>query len=262
VNLRKLTFLAFLVFTSAVFYTTLEASFFGVHFPPFVTPLITLLCFLFALLHSIDHFGWKHSLLLLGLTFTISLLFECIGVATGKIYGPYHYTDLLGPKFLRLVPLLIPAAWFMMMYPSFVITARLIPVQWKGGTRLVGTAAVGALVMTAWDLVMDPLMVAGGRWVWDVKGAYFGIPLQNYWGWWLTTFITFTLFLLLRGTSPAKNESYSDWFDQLAVASYLIIGLSNIIFMTSSDMGGPGLVGLFAMLPWVLMSWNHDSSRI
>ena len=193
-------------------YTTTAISFFGVEFPPTVTPLVTLLTFFFALFHSTDRFGWKRSLLLLGLTFTISLLFECIGVATGKVYGPYHYTDLLGPKFLGLVPLLIPAAWFMMMYPSFVISTRVIPEQWEGRTRLVGTAAVGALVMTAWDLVMDPLMVAGGHWVWEVEGAYFGVPLQNYWGWWLTTFVTFLLFLVLGGATLSKPDPHSAWF--------------------------------------------------
>jgi uncharacterized membrane protein len=152
-----------------------------------------------------------------------------------------------------LVPLIIPAAWFMMMYPSLVITTRLIPRQWQGKSRLVGMAAVGALVMTGWDLVMDPLMVAGGHWVWDTEGAYFGIPLQNYWGWLLTTFITFLLFLLLRGAQLEKIEPDADWFDQLAVASYIIIGLSNIIFVASVGMGGPGLAGLFALPPWESM---------
>ena len=48
-------------------------------------------------------------------------------MATGWVYGPYHYTDQLGPKFLGLVPYLIPVAWFMMSYPSFVIADRLVP---------------------------------------------------------------------------------------------------------------------------------------
>ena len=63
-------------------------------------------------------------------------------------------------------------------------------------------AAVGAVIMTAWDLAMDPMMVAGEHWVWDVPGAYFGIPLQNYWGWWLTIFVTFILFRILGGLTP------------------------------------------------------------
>jgi uncharacterized membrane protein len=256
-NQRKLVFLAFLVSVSAVVYVTTTASFFGVRFPLYVIPLVTLLTFIFAVLHSTDRFGWKRSLLLLGLTFIVSLLFECLGVATGKVYGPYHYTDLLEPKFLGLVPLLIPAAWFMMMYPSLVIATRVIPEQWEGRTRLIGTAAVGALVMTAWDLVMDPLMVAGGYWVWEVEGAYFGVPLQNYWGWWLTTLVTFLLFLVTGGVTPSKPDPHSAWFDQLAVASYLIIGLSNVIFVNEVGMGGPGLAGLFAMLPWVLLSWKN-----
>ena len=255
-NLRKIVFLAFLVSVSAVVYVTMTASLFSVHYPPGVTALITLLSFLFTILHSLDRFGWKRSLLLLGLTFTISLLFECVGVKTGKIYGPYHYSDMLGPRFLGLVPLLIPAAWFMMMYPSFLIASRLFPEVREGRSRLVLTAALGALVMTAWDLVMDPLMAGGGYWVWETKGAYFGVPLQNYLGWWLTTFVTFLLFLILGGASLYEPDPHTTWFDQLAIASYLIIGLSNIIFVMQVGLGGPGLAGLFAMLPWVLLSWN------
>ncbi|NTW35817.1 MAG: carotenoid biosynthesis protein, partial [Syntrophobacteraceae bacterium] len=42
--------------------------------------------------------------------------------------------------------------------------------------------------MTAWDVMMDPMMVRGQHRVWEADSAYFGIPLQNFWGWWLTTF--------------------------------------------------------------------------
>jgi uncharacterized membrane protein len=79
-------------------------------------------------------------------------------------------------KFLGLVPCIIPIVWFMMSYPSFVIADRLVPSGWKRWQRLLSVAAVGGLVMTAWDLVMDPFMVAGGNWVWDRNEAYFVIP--------------------------------------------------------------------------------------
>ena len=97
----------------------------------------------------------------------------------------------------------------MMSYPSFVIADRMVPPSWKRWQQILSVAAVGGLVMTAWDVIMDPIMVAGGNWVWDVKGAYFGIPLQNYWGWWLTIFTTFALYLWLfgKGEKPAEAGS-------------------------------------------------------
>ena len=55
----------------------------GVPYQPFFTPLLTLLAFTFAIQHGSQNLGWKRTLLLLLLTFTISLLFECVGVATG-----------------------------------------------------------------------------------------------------------------------------------------------------------------------------------
>ena len=145
----------------------------------------TLLPFSIALVHAGQRLGWKRTLALLGLTFGVSLLFESLGVATGWVYGPYHYahSQQLGPKFLGLVPLLIPLGWFLMSYPSYVIADRLVPADWPRLKRGLGLAALAALAMTAWDVVMDPVRVSVGQWTWEVDGAYFGVPLQNYWGW-------------------------------------------------------------------------------
>jgi putative membrane protein len=175
-----------------------------------------------------------------------------VGVATGWVYGPYHYTDKLGPKFLGLVPYLIPAAWFMMSYPSFVVSERLVPSHWKRWQRVLGVAAVGGLVMTAWDLVMDPVMVAGGHWVWDTNGAYFGIPLQNFWGWWLTVFTTYALYLWLEGKGTRVKETGDD---RLAVLSYLVTALGIVLAAGLSGAGALALIGFFAMAPWVIMGW-------
>jgi uncharacterized membrane protein len=247
----KLTKLLLIAYAGLTVYT-LVSLYVGAPYHPFFTPLLTLLAFTFALQHGSQNLGWKHTLLLLSLTFAISLLFECVGVATGKIYGPYHYTDKLGPKFLGLVPLLIPVAWFMMTYPSFVIARRLSPAIKSVWMWRVFVAAMGALVMTTWDLAMDPMMVAGGHWVWEEPGAYFGIPLQNYWGWWLTTFVTFWMFLTLARIHPSRVSSDIS-FNQLAILSYAIVGISTILTDFLFDLDGPALVGIFAMLPWVLM---------
>lgn len=261
--MRKLIPLLLLLYAALTAYTVI-AFFFGIPFQPFFTPLLTVLAFSFALLHGGQHLGWPRTLLLLGLTFAVSLLFESVGVATGLVYGDYYYSDKLGVKFLGLVPILIPVAWFMMTYPSYVIAERLVPAMKNIWTWRLGVAAIGGMVMTAWDLAMDPMMVAGGHWVWEVQGAYFGVPLHNYFGWWLTTFVTFALFeLISRRFMHPKAALQLEWpprFERLAVLSYAITGLSSVIVSLQVGLNGSALAGLFAMLPWVVLSWYHPPS--
>ena len=255
-NLTKTILIIYILLTTY----NLVSLFIGIPYLPFFTPLLTLIAFVFALLHGSQNLGWRQTLLLLLLTFAISLLFESVGVATGWVYGPYHYTDKLGPKFLGLVPLLIPVAWFMMTYPSYIIAKHLMPVQKSTWVWRIVASALGALVMTSWDLAMDPMMAAGGYWVWEQPGAYFGVPLQNYWGWWLTTFVTFLLFLSLARIKPEPDSSNGS-FTRLAVASFATTGLSSVVVNFVFGLNGPGLVGIFAMLPWVVMGFFEPAKR-
>ena len=115
----------------------------------------------------------------------------------------YHYTDVLGSK-LGHVPLLIPIAWFMMIYPSYVIANLLVAgrslVNGAGLSRLIWLALVGSLVMTAWDLSVDVILSgpAVQAWTWHNGGPYFGIPVQNFAGWVLTTFTIYMLYRLFE----------------------------------------------------------------
>jgi putative membrane protein len=250
-SLRRLTIALLILYVLLTVYPIVSIAL-GIAPSRFLTPVSTFAGFSFALLHAGQREGWKRALILLALVFAVSLTFESVGVATGLVYGPYHYTDKLGPLFLGLVPYLIPVAWFMMSYPSLVIADRLIPSGWKRWAHILSVAAVGGLAMTAWDLVMDPIMVAGGHWVWDVHGAYHGIPLQNFAGWWLTTFTTFALYLLIS-RSPQKRPAAG--FDRLAVTGYLVTALGIVLVSLASNAGELALIGFFAMAPWVITGW-------
>jgi uncharacterized membrane protein len=250
-RIRRFATLIFYIYAGFTAYILLSLLL-GIPYHAVFTPLFTVLAFIFAVLHGSQTLGWMRTLLLLVLTFAVSLLFESIGVATGLVYGPYHYTAKLGVKFLGLVPLLIPLAWFMMTYPSFIIARLITPAINRLWLWRIALAALGGLIMTAWDLAMDPVMVAGSHWVWEQPGAYFGIPLQNYWGWWLTIFVTFWLFLSIGRIKPQPAQA-SDSFDRLPVWSYAITGLSSVLTAFIFGLDGPALVGIFAMLPWVVL---------
>jgi putative membrane protein len=106
--------------------------------------------------------------------------------------------------------------------------------------------------MTAWDLVMDPIMIASGHWVWDVNGAYHGIPLQNFLGWWLTVFTTYVLYLLVSGKASKPVEGK---FDRMALLSYGVTALRIVIVSLVSNAGELALIGFFAMTPWLISGW-------
>jgi putative membrane protein len=203
----------------------------------------TLVFVLFAVLHCARCEGWKRTGLFVATAAIVSYVLEETGVRTGLIYGPYHYSDLLGPK-LGHVPVLIPLAWFMMIYPSWVTALALLRgVDTCSAAGLIAPALVAAVVMTAWDTVMDPGMAAAGNWVWEKGGPYFGVPLRNYFGWLLTTFLVYCgAGLIWRGKRTAT--AVTTGFAGLPVIVYAAHGLR---YVTAGRIEALHIVALFAM---------------
>lgn len=112
---------------------------------------------------------------------------EWIGSSRGFLFGRYHYTDALQPQVLH-VPVLIPVAWLMIIPVSWAVGQAIIGPPDSFAARL-GIAALGAGATTAWDLYLDPQMVRWGFWEWDQDGAYLGIPVRNFVGWFFTAFV-------------------------------------------------------------------------
>lgn len=212
-----------LVLIAWIFYAGIKSG--GIHIAidrlpwSILVPGMAAFCFV----HSVVMLGHQRAVLLLALCTTLAFASEYIGESTGTIFGPYFYTDVLGPKIAGRIPLLIPFAWYMMFYPSYVVTNLLAdghPVsQGRGSAWILWVSALSALVMTAWDLTMDPIMshhacatgstsclppvlnegiVGHPAWVWTDGGAYFGVPYSNYRGWLLTAFVVFLLYRLLE----------------------------------------------------------------
>ncbi len=117
----------------------------------------------------------------LGAVYLLSLLSELAGTTVGLPFGPYRYTDGLGAKWLGHVPVLIPLSWFFMALPSYAIA------RWRFPTSIAARVVAGSLVLLSWDLALDPAMsLVTKYWVWGVDGPYYGMPILNLVGWYVT----------------------------------------------------------------------------
>jgi len=123
---------------------------------------------------------------------------ELIGVATGRPFGHYTYSEQLGPR-VKGVPLLAAAAWAMMARPAWAVAGRLAR---RPALRI--PLAAGAL--TAWDVYLDPRMVREGYWSWPGGGRYEGVPASNFAGWWLTGLFVFAALRALDRDEPGGGS--------------------------------------------------------
>jgi putative membrane protein len=187
--------------------------------------IIVPLCF--ALLHGGMRYGIVGIIVFLVLCLGISNIMENMGVMTGFPFGHYHYTDVLGPKLFN-VPLLIGPAYFGTGYVSWVLANVLLGSdRRRDALALLGVPVVATFIMVGWDVCLDPgSSTVAHIWIWEKGGGFFGVPLTNYLGWYLTVFLFLQAFALYRACcpgagSPTQPSSY--WY--LACVMFAVMGL-------------------------------------
>lgn len=137
--------------------------------------------------------------------YAISLASELLGTSMGIPFGDYGYTELLGIKWFGLVPLVIPLSWFFMALPSYALALRALPAPEAAGRRVL----LASLVLASWDLALDPAMSHATKyWVWGEAGPYYGMPLLNLLGWYVTGLLLMGALAALRAESWIRPLSH------------------------------------------------------
>jgi len=200
----------------------------------FITISSVLMGALAMTLHAYLSYGPKYAFRYLFITLLFGYFIEYLGVHTGWPFGEYLYDDSLGFNLFG-VPLVVPFAWAMMVHPALV-AARKVTMKW--------TFLYGGALLAAWDLYLDPQMVAAGRWTWVVDGAHVPfspeIPLSNLFGWLLSGFAIIA-FLNLVLPFERRKESASLSAVTILLGWVLFSGLVGNLFFFDR----PGLA-LFA----------------
>ncbi|CAD2075191.1 carotenoid biosynthesis protein [Phocicoccus pinnipedialis] len=228
---------------------------------PIVVAPMALVGLVITTVHAATMLGWKPALRMIVVGMIIAYGIEEIGVHTGLVYGRYYFTPLMGPK-LDVIPIAIVFFWVSLTYIAWVVTNLLIdgsPTPKRHTHSLIiFRATVGALVVTTFDLIADPFAVANGLWVWLDGGAYFGVPIHNYFGWFIVAFVSYIVhgYQLRRENIPAF-EFASVGMRRLSIAPLLMYGLSGLAFMFLNFEGQLGLISFYLFgIPFLVASWK------
>jgi putative membrane protein len=229
----------------------------------------------FAMVDGARHYRLRGILVFAAICTVVGNLVENLGVATGFPFGRYYFVELMGPKLFH-VPVLLGLAYIVMAYVSWML-ARLIvgnthaPVA---GFRIIALPTAAAFIMVAWDLAQDPIWatVLHG-WVWRDGGAWFGVPISNYLGWYGNVFIIYLLFGLYLRRRQATVIPVPPSAFRPALLFYALCASGNVLQALSTQApavvvdptgkqwrfadiaGASALISLFVMGGFVAIAW-------
>ena len=185
--------------------------------------------------HAALFYGWKDALVLLTICLAITFAVENIGAATGFPFGHYHFE--VGSNLIHVgaIPVIVGPLWFGMGYLSWIVAGTLLggaDRRSNGNIARVALPIVAAFVMTQWDVVMDPPEATISKaWIWHDGGAHFGVPLSNYLGWLLTSWLFYQAFAIYLGRRRVASEAppgRSRKLPLVAILLYLASGLTHV----------------------------------
>jgi carotene biosynthesis associated membrane protein len=215
--------------------------------------------------------GWRKTAVFAAISIAFSLSFELFGTGTGWPFGNYEYTDFLGAKVLGRVPWTIPLSWFYMGLASFLLGSWLAS-RLEQRNRGVWSVLLGAWLLTAWDLVLDPAMAHESLrvqfWIWHEQGPYFGMPIKNFAGWALTGLLFMAVSRWLWRSDAALTQRELRLPGIVFVANMLFamvisgaVGLGQPIAIALLVAGGPFALVWMRRRPAVAQSrlkYGHD----
>ncbi len=153
---------------------------------------------------------------------------ENLSIATGFPFGHYYFLQLMGPKLFQ-VPILLGLAYIGMAYVSFVLAILIVGARPATGAQILAVPFIASFIMVAWDLAQDPVWstVLHG-WVWQQGGHWFGVPLSNYCGWFLTVFLIYLGFALYLRRRPEPPIAANPALGSPAIGFYALCAAANV----------------------------------
>ncbi|MGA2409422.1 MAG: carotenoid biosynthesis protein [Candidatus Binataceae bacterium] len=250
---------------------------------PYVFVFLTAFLFI-----SIVNYGLRTTLLFAVMTYLVALACEWSSVHNGLPFGLYHYLDATRGRELWVagVPFMDSLSFTFLGFASYTVALLVNAPLYRCGAdlrlldtwklrRLPRVWLMAALFMVMVDLVVDPLSVRGDRWFlgkifwYDPPGPHFGVPINNYLGWFFVAAIAVGLFQALDGwlnRGGTKPFGILPWLPSRALlgpllyAGIVTFGITMLFIIGTSVIGWASVFIFIPFLALILSIVTRASS--
>jgi uncharacterized membrane protein len=186
-------------------------------------------------------------------TYIVSTIAELYSLKSGGgIFGARYSYNLNHIVFssrlnlLKIYPIEVSFAWVILKYMSFnmaliITTAFDLPA--------VVFILLTPLILVSLDFILDPYAVNTLKlWKWEIGSKYFGIPIQNFVGWYLVGLVSTLLFHFIYGSI---HITFNILFALPVILYGTFIIYSKDMFKSNKNFT---ILGILPMVLWVLLS--------
>lgn len=225
------------------------------------------------------HLGLKRAVLFAVFGYCIAWASEFLSIHTGFPYGAYYYIEHTRGQEIWVfgVPFMDSLSYVFLAYAAYAMailviapfrTRKAFPyvLETRGIRNSLLTALVAAVLFVYLDIIIDPVALRGDRWFlgkiygYPFGGIYFGVPLSNFGGWFLTGFIL--IITLQKIDSRLHQRQVHDyaghrypWRHLIGPALYISVVVFNLTITFFIGEYLMGWVGVFiGALPAMLIS--------
>lgn len=192
--------------------------------------------------------NWRWMLAYLLAGYTIAFLSEFLSINHGFPYGwySYKYENLAGEWLNHGVPVWDSMSYVFMCFAGLYFAQFILRAAASSQSRplarpprrTVALIALSALLTTLLDVVIDPVTLQGHRWFlgrvyeYPHHGLYFGVPLTNFAGWFLVSFVVNSVGILVLKFNRIANITQANTL--LALGLYfglMLFGLAIAVYL-------------------------------
>jgi len=212
----------------------------------------------FFFIHGVFFWGLINIIIFFVIALVISFFMEIIGSKTGYVFGgTYYYNKNNTPGYILFgVPLLIPLAWFGIIYMSMNFCYFITDIKFPYDNIINNYYYIilTALLVVLLDTILDPIAVNENRWTWNAPGIYYGIPFLNFFGWFLTSIIILFLFKRLCHSTIIPINQFSLYFQYSPGILFIFLPIIASRPCFERGLKIPGYIGIFLSLFYIFIS--------